>query len=271
MIYFRSSRILLVFVLSLIAVFSIAAPVSACTQAPTPPTYNLEDHIRNAQFVLIGTVASGLFEEGVIVRADIEVERYLKGEAPASLSLAGFYNIPSCYTVIELEQRRIFFASGDAGNILQAVYSGPFDAVRGASEENIAAIVAITHQSTVPDSAQVISVLPVITATSSPAAIATITPGGDSNRASVESISSEAATLAPLLTITPSGLLEVGSTESQESMSSETQIPFSPTPDLPESETVGGQDVSILLMLAVGMVVFSTAGLITLFLLARRR
>ena len=140
----------LIFVLLLCLWMSI--PVAACSPARDASEFSMDDYIANATVVFVGTIVDGEnpYGDGVIMTAEVEVERYLKGEGSALVEISGFGYGADCLSVVHEGGRYIFFASQTEDGRLQAVYMSAHDAVMNPTAPNIAAINLITQQSTVP-------------------------------------------------------------------------------------------------------------------------
>lgn len=135
------------FVLSL----ALAIPVSACSPAPDQIGRTIQERIDNAPLVLVGTVVNGTTSWGTTIAiAEVEVETYLKGEGLAIVNIAGFGAGPDCLSPVQIGQRYIFFAEGNTGETLNAVYLGVNDAVATADAQTVAEVSAYTGQSNVP-------------------------------------------------------------------------------------------------------------------------
>lgn len=132
-----------------------SSPVSACTPPTRPPDYvpsTIEDHVNDAGLVLIGTVVGGMENGYEITEAEIEVERYLKGEGSAIVTIQRFGHTAGCLARVSIGDTFIFFADGNnSDDTLTANYFDfrrPFVTV---NEENVERVIAVTNQSTAPN------------------------------------------------------------------------------------------------------------------------
>jgi|GEM_PF-5182460 len=133
------------------ALFTQVNQVHACTQPPEPiPTaVTLEERVNNAPIILVGQVAGYDDETGYNFIAEVQVERYLKGEGTSPVQISGFGYSSMCLTGVSEGSRYIFFVQPD-GETLRGIYFQGYAPVMIPSDENIDAIVAITGQSTLP-------------------------------------------------------------------------------------------------------------------------
>jgi hypothetical protein len=125
----------------------------ACQIMYQPETMNLTEIATNASTILVGEVANIFYEPddmfyGDNITIEVEVEQYLKGEGLALVEIYIF-----CATHAELDQRYIFFLNPDSsGTYFIAYASDPYnyEPTTPATADNIAAVQAITGQSTAP-------------------------------------------------------------------------------------------------------------------------
>jgi hypothetical protein len=152
-----------VFALLLLLCVGIA-PVFAClptiTPSPipnsgaTPSPMSLEERALDASMVFVGTVIGAELcgaARGYICEAEIEVERYLKGNGQAIVWVRGFGGNTDCRPLIEMGERRIFFVRGTPDETMDLLFFGYSQAIPFAGDEEIARIVAVTNQSTAPE------------------------------------------------------------------------------------------------------------------------
>ena len=147
----KSLATYIVTIILLLLSLALAIPASACSPAPDQINRTLQERIDNAPLVLVGTVVNGTTSWGdTIAIAEVEVETYLKSEGLAVVNIAGFGAGPDCLSPVQIGQRYIFFAEGNTGETLNAVYLGVNDAVATADAQNIAEVSAYTGQSNAP-------------------------------------------------------------------------------------------------------------------------
>lgn len=133
--------------------------VLACSPiTPQPDTIapTLEDHTNNANWIMIGTVIGGIEELGVITEAEIEIERYLKGEGEAIIHIQGFGHGTACLTSVEVGDTYIFFANGNISNTFNAFYYENRRPIARATADNIEQIFAVTNHSVAPSTMPII-------------------------------------------------------------------------------------------------------------------
>lgn len=138
-------------ILSVIALGISLSPVSACEPIPSDTVMpTLEDHANYANWILVGTVIGGTENGGVITEAEIEVERYLKGEGSAIIYIDGFGHGTACLATVNLGDTYIFFAEGNLSDTFSASYFDNRRPITVANEENIERVIAVTNQSILP-------------------------------------------------------------------------------------------------------------------------
>ncbi|MGB7337347.1 MAG: hypothetical protein WBC91_00530 [Phototrophicaceae bacterium] len=147
---------------SLACLLLIASPAYACSPSEDALNYTLEDRVNNADMILVGTVVGGEIGNPnnnyeVIRQAEVDVERYLKGEGESQVQIHGFGDGADCLSVISMEQRAIFFVDRDDNGVLQASYLGVNDATMRADIDTIEEIIAITGESNAPYPASLVS------------------------------------------------------------------------------------------------------------------
>jgi hypothetical protein len=131
----------------------MSSPAAACSPAQDASDFSLNDYVANAELVFVGRILDGEnpYGDDVIMRAEVEVETYLKGEGSALVDISGFGYGADCLSVVHAGARYIFFANPSGDGSLQAVYMSAHDAVMNPNAPNIAAISLITNQSNEPE------------------------------------------------------------------------------------------------------------------------
>lgn len=134
-------------------VFAVS-PALACSPSLDSPQPTREDLIESAPMILIGTAVEGITSSygvgyEVITEADIEVESYLRGEGPTLVHISGFGVGADCRSPARLNERAIFFVSGNPAIGLRLASFGAYGTVWDDSPENIETITAITGENNV--------------------------------------------------------------------------------------------------------------------------
>lgn len=119
----------------------------ACTQPIGGHVrYTIPQHVERADVVIVGTVISEIEGQPYLslLPVTIQVETYLKGEGPSVLAVSGYGDGALCLSPAQVGYRAIFWIEIDAGGNYRASYGSAHDATLSATDENIAAIEAIT-------------------------------------------------------------------------------------------------------------------------------
>ena len=127
-----------------------AQRADACSPPPGGfPKFTVADRTEAAEIVLEGTVASLSDEDslGDFHSATVDVQKYFKGQGPATVDISGFGNPGLCLSRVGTGDRLIFYARGDPSNGLSAHYlSVFFGAVDPADAKTIAEVIAAVGQ-----------------------------------------------------------------------------------------------------------------------------
>jgi hypothetical protein len=146
----------LVIGVSLIACLATATttPASACTPPPGGvPIFSVTEHVQAADVALEGTVVRYKGEpyqhDGV---ATLRVTRYFKGHGPLFVSILGYGPGSLCLSTVLVGDHAIFYAKGDPGERMRALYLSQGDALTAVTPETVAeAIAAAGHPPLTPD------------------------------------------------------------------------------------------------------------------------
>lgn len=152
----RHTNLIIINFITFLMLFGVSnSPVSACEPLPpssdNEPVVTLEDHVNHANWIMVGTVIGGTKDAGVITQAEIEVERYLKGNGSAIVYISGFGHSTACLATVNVGDTYIFFANGNLSDTYRASYFGTSYPIALANEENIERVIAVTNQSIAPD------------------------------------------------------------------------------------------------------------------------
>lgn len=152
----RHTNFIIINLITFLMLFGISnSPVSACKPLPPSsadePVFTLEDHVNHANWIMVGTVIGGIEDAGVITQAEIEVERYLKGDGSAIVHINGFGHSTACLATVNIGDTYIFFAEGNLSNTYRASYFENRHPIALANQENIERVIAVTNQSLAPD------------------------------------------------------------------------------------------------------------------------
>ncbi len=152
----RHTNFIIFNLITLLMLFGVSnSPVSACEPLPpssdNEPVVTLEDHVNHANWIMVGTVIGGTEDAGVITQAEIEVERYLKGDGSAIVHINGFGHSTACLATVSIGDTYIFFAEGNLSDTYRASYFENRHPIALANQENIERVIAVTNQSLAPD------------------------------------------------------------------------------------------------------------------------
>lgn len=145
----RSVRLVAVVALLMAGVMVWTSPASVL--ACTPPAggvreYNFEERVERAPVVLVGTVLevqSEVVETGRQI-ATVQVAGYYKGEAgPTLVSIRNFGPSSLCLSTVSVGGPYVFFVEGNAAEGYSAYYAGQGDAIVGADERALEALLGV--------------------------------------------------------------------------------------------------------------------------------
>lgn len=159
------ARPLLVLVVAVAALAEPARPAIACTPPPGGlPTLTAADRTRAAEVVLEGTVTAMQDNDIPGETATVAVDRYFKGQGPATITIRGFGPGSICRSEVRIGQHLIFYAAGDPSSELQAKYLSQFDAVAPAEAQTVAEVIAAAGRQPAPPGPPPASLPPTATA-----------------------------------------------------------------------------------------------------------
>lgn len=123
------------FWLSTLGVFFWGASVTPIFACSPPfggfPPYTVVDRTRAADVVLEGVVVSVMEDvpEFGLQTATVQVNQYLKGDGPQTISVTNFGQTSLCLTTVFIDDHRVFYLKGDAETGFKANYLTAHDAV----------------------------------------------------------------------------------------------------------------------------------------------
>jgi hypothetical protein len=141
---------------------AIALPVRACSGEFRETT--LKEHVDDAALIFVGTVTGSSSDNPYEANYTVQVENYLKGQNAETVLITGYGSgMGDCRDFVDIGGRWLFLAddSGVEGwtveegtikpeGILYASYLQVQDSLMDATDENIAAVTAITKQEPTP-------------------------------------------------------------------------------------------------------------------------
>jgi hypothetical protein len=158
----RKWIIVITFGLLVLMQLAIALPVRACSGEFRETT--LREHVDDAALIFVGTVTGSSSDNPYEANYTVQVENYLKGQSAEIVLITGYGSGGGdCQDRIAIGERWLFLADTDDSQswsysegdpkpegILYASYLQVYDSIMEASDENIAAVSAITGQTPTP-------------------------------------------------------------------------------------------------------------------------